>query len=1655
MTNFNRGGEGMSCGQSDHVNVLSRSEFGTGSRYHDLSSRPININDRLLSRNKFGTGIPSFLSDVSHESKQDLSIQNTSTLYHLSSAQDLPWFYLCSASARSARERAVTRLRSFIGAPSQSHRSAIEASSEKGRTWLVLGRYQVGSLFVSCSPLVRAMFGKFLSNPYQFSIDSLSFAYVNSRRRIEKPKVEDIETPKLMRSSPEAARNKARIKPRSSKSSAFSSLWKSSRHVFSFNTLLIHCYYFENAWVMLRQYTKNASAKLAEGIDSISGLGRACLQSCSTAVRQLFRSCSAASRSAVEAGSNITRRSVEGVPNPSRSGVEGESKSSRRQVEAEAKGSLAKTCLCTGYEQEMPKNGTRNVQDWHKDETRTEQETPKNGTRIALETIKDDTTKWRREGEGDCFGVVPHLPDSRDTHKDGEVVLGVVKLSERYCKGTGKVLNSGGKGTGEVLESYQRGTKEVLTGSRSVVALERDGGESQVASSTDDTSITVDDLCMNRLILRSFRAPCEEFRGEVESMVVKRNRGRQIALKELIGFKVKSKPFAYSLQLMAIILCVFSFPDLLGARVLAQTPQQRAVSRLSRESGINFGDKQEFVRDIRGTVIDAVTKKPLDGAYMYIYLDTAQSSYAARRSSNGGKFDFKGAHLQKGILRIYHKGYVTRNIEISTSKNGPYRVEMQPETVIIDEVEVISTGYFSIPKERATGSFTHVNNELLSRSVGSNVIDRLKDVVPGLTFNQQQIGKSRIVNEPAISIRGRSTINGNAAPLIVLDNFPYEGDINDINPEDIASVTVLQDAAAASIWGARAGNGVIVLNSKKGTLERALRTSVRADYSVSAKPDLYYTPTMSMSDFVEVERFLFHKNAWNAYINQGYSYITPAVELLKQHRDKKLSDAELEAGLDVLKGQDVRHDLDRYFYRPSSLRKVSASFDGGGKANTYYFSVGYDQNVGTQQGADNKRLSLNARNSYQLWDNKLRFDMGLLFSKSQQGYTLMSGNQYNVLYDRWADADGNALSIGGGNSFRQSYIDTAGNGLLRDWNYRPLEDLGMNSNRVDDLDYQLNAGVTLKPLPWLSASIQYRYNSGNSRSHAERDAESFYIRNLYNRFAQIDYTNNIVKSAIPNGEQLNSTRSYSDQHNGRFQLDVNHSWGIHQVALLGGAEVNHYGTGGQVDAALLGYKPNTETYTPIDLSINYRQYATRTSGPLLVSPINPTRESAVNRNILAFANGSYTYDRRYTGTFSVRKDQANIFGVAANERGKPFWSAGILWHLHEEGFMTLPWVQRLSLRATHGAMGNVSTASALLTSAVSSTVDYDSKRVFQRIVNPPNPMLSWEKVGVTNLAVDFAILNRRLEGSVERYFRKSTDLLSYNPMAPTSGVSRLYGNWSSMKSSGWDVTLTSRQIQGDFNWSSTLIFSHIKEVVTSYKEKPSSDRLYLTANIGSYPIEGKPLNTIYSFRYAGLDNSGNPIGYLDGEQSTDYTKIYNNTALSDYIYHGRATPNTFGSLRNNIGYKSVDLSFTLSYHLGYYFRQQAFSSTALYSVLGYGETPFQYQYAERWQQSGDEAKTRIPAALYPINGNRDAFYGMAEDHVQKGDHIRFRDIRLSYSFPELKNKAIKGMQLYVYVDNVGVLWSANDSGYDPQAVPNTGLLFPAPRTFSFGINFNL
>ncbi|MBO9562431.1 MAG: SusC/RagA family TonB-linked outer membrane protein [Niastella sp.] len=981
--------------------------------------------------------------------------------------------------------------------------------------------------------------------------------------------------------------------------------------------------------------------------------------------------------------------------------------------------------------------------------------------------------------------------------------------------------------------------------------------------------------------------------------------------------------------------------------------------------------------------------------------------------------------------------YETEVIEVNSRKE--VNITLYPLAKELSEV-VVSTGFQKQSIERLTGSFSKVNQELLNRRVSTTVLDRLDGVTSSLLFNKNvQIGS--ITNPSTISIRGRSTIYANPEPLIILDNFPYTGDVNNINPNDVESITVLKDAAAASIWGAYAANGVIVITTKTGKYKQDIKLSFNSNITVGEKPDLYYEPTLGSSDYIDVERFLFNNDHYvNLEIDPRRRAFSPAIEIMILERDGQLSSSQAIAQLNLLRQQDVRVDREKYFYRRSTNQQYAISASGGGLHNQYYFSAGYDKNLSNQVGNQYDRVTLNANNTYAWLNRKLELSTGIIFSSSQIKQAAVFLPIYP--YVDFADANGQALSVNYG--IRQPYIDTAGGGRLLDWNYRPLDELRLANNKTTLTDYRINIGLKYTIFKGLTANILYQYNRGFSEQRNLRSLETYYTRDLINQFTQIGRDS--IITPIPYGAILDKTSLNYQAHNVRVQIDYNHTWNSnHTINVFTGAELRSL-TNQVTGNRLYGYDPDRQTSLPVDYIKAFPLYQNPSSQLRILNIDNNVQK--IDRYISYFINAAYTIGQRYTISASARKDESNIFGVKTNQKGIPLWSTGISWEINKEKFYRQAnWLPYLRLRLTHGYNGNVDrSVSAFTTAVIDGLNNYGS--LPGHIINPPNPALRWEKVQMTNLGVDFASLNNVISGSVEYYYRHAKDLIGYSPLDPTTGMAIFRGNTGDMKGQGVDITLNTQNIyQNKVKWVSTLLFSFTKDEVTAYKIRQSTINSYLNPDLFN-PLEEKPLYAVYSLRWMGLDPlTGDPQGLLNNEISKDYKAILNSTDVSNLLYIGPANPVFFGSIRNTLLWKQFQLSFNITWKAGYYFRRQSVSYNELFTG-GIGHT----DYTKRWQKPGDEAGTNVPSMQYPATELRDNFYKFSSVLIEKGDHIRLQDIRLSYDFSkqELNRLPIQSLQFYIYANNIGLLWKANKQNIDPDYL----YTMPAPLTIAGGIKIN-
>ncbi|MGJ1237753.1 SusC/RagA family TonB-linked outer membrane protein [Sphingobacterium multivorum] len=1023
---------------------------------------------------------------------------------------------------------------------------------------------------------------------------------------------------------------------------------------------------------------------------------------------------------------------------------------------------------------------------------------------------------------------------------------------------------------------------------------------------------------------------------------------------------------------------------------------------------------------ISGTVVSSSDSKLIQGASIRIEGEKGRAS-----TNKDGSFSLAVSN-PKGTVSFSHVGF--RRLVLPYTAGVSITVKMIPLENQLEEVEVVSTGYQKIPKERATGSFVQVDNQLLNRTVSTNIIDRLDGLTSSLVFNKNPESSS------PITIRGNSTIYGNQVPLIVLDNFPYEGSLESINPNDIETITVLKDAAAASIWGVRAGNGVIVINTKKGANKKT-QVNLVSNLTVSQKPDIFYRPQLSSTEYIALETALFNKGYfWN--VTDGFSPISPVVAMLQQRKEGKISTADSAAFVDRLSSYDGRHDIYNTVYQSAVNQQHAVSIRGGGTAHRYFLSGGYDRNRGTIINQLDQRYSLTAKNSFNIWKDRLIISSDIFFTESDKKGISSPYLTPRYPYERMFDENGNALATV--KDLRESFVKSIDTDQMLDWSYYPANELRAD-RIITGTDYRLNHRIEGKIMPGLNVSADYLFQKGTQDNRRHYLSESYYVRNLVNTFTQVDKTIGQLDRPIVPGDILDQDYSRYTNKAGRVQLNFDKQFGKHQIHALTGFEIRDYKTESSSDRRY-GYDPETgiSSNNSMDFSKEFPQYYGYGSSRIAGRVANG---KAIDRNRSLYFNGSYTYNNLYTLSASARRDESNLFGVKTNQKGVPLWSLGGLWHLSDEGFYGLEALPVLRLRASYGYNGNLDKSISAYLTTLAGTGMNSFGNNYLKISNPPNPSLRWERVGVWNFGLDFETLKKRLTGSVEYYRKRSSDLIANSPLPPQAGVLTIKGNAADMVTTGWDITLNSRNLIGDFKWESTALLSLVKDRITNYKAKQSTNFDVVTGNYIN-PLEGHPLYALFSFPYVGLDSEGNLIGRLDGMESQNYSAMMNSSDTDNLIYSGVATPTFFGSLINTFHYRDFDLSFNIVFKAGHKYRRESLKYSEL--LTNY----MQPDYGKRWQQVGDELWTNVPSMTYPFDSNRESLYKYGATLIEDASTVRLKDIRLAFRRP-INRLGIRELQLLVYANNIGLIWKANKQGQDPDSP-----LMPIPRTYSVGLNAN-
>lgn len=1033
-------------------------------------------------------------------------------------------------------------------------------------------------------------------------------------------------------------------------------------------------------------------------------------------------------------------------------------------------------------------------------------------------------------------------------------------------------------------------------------------------------------------------------------------------------------------------------------------------------------------------LLSKADQKPIAGAS----LNSITESTIATKTDREGK-----SHINKITypisLRFSHLSYAPKIVQFD--RPGEYTVELESNVQELEEA-VVQTGYQAIPKERATGSFSFLTNKELNRRPSEGLVDRLEGTVSGLTID------SRLSGRNALMLRGYATIKSDNTPLIILDGAPFEGDITALDPNALESITFLKDAAASSIWGARAGNGVLVITSKSAKLNEGTKVNLSLNNTWEAAPERYYSKfLLNSNDFIGFEQYLYDNGYYNAQkANAGYRKFTPVVELLLKRDKGLLSAEEVSNQIAGLAQQDVRKDLDRYYFGTGYKQQYNAQISNGNAKAANLLSLTWNKANTSADRQKDSRILLQFNSTFKPaeW---LDFNPTLSWNLGNQNNRLLNYADYIYPYAKLADENGNYLPVI--HDYNGIFLDAQKQSGRLDWDYSPLDEMDKRlfSNEHNEFIAGFNSNIRL--VYGLTAQLLYNYQNINDLQTFNYDRDSYYARNLVNSFA---YENNgQLLFPIREGAILDKSRSKTQAHLGRAQLNYSATIGLSNINLLLGAEVKQTTLVGD-KSTVYGFDPETLTYQDMDFSTRFTRFPTSLKSNI---PSGIAFTDRIDRFVSYYFNGSYLYRQRYLLSFSARKDASNLFGVNTNQRAVPLWSSGLAWTASEERFWPKDFiVEYLKLRTTFGYSGNVNKSLTRYSTARYSTSLLTGLPSAQ-IQTPPNEDLRWEKVSTVNIGLDLATKNRAVSLSFDYYQKKGRDLIGESALDPTTGffVGQRFsftGNTASLNTEGIDLRIDGRKNFAAVEWMPSLLFNWNRNKVMKFSgTAPSS----LLASSFAVPVEGKPMSPLYSVPWAGLDPvDGSPRFWYKGEISKDYTAIRSKMTFDDLQYHGSALPLYTGSLINRLKYKSFDLSFSMLYAFGGYLRRPTITySTLATNWFGHED------YTKRWIKPGDELETDVPAIPKVADLDKwSILNSYSSVLVEKADYIFLKDVRLGIDLRTLNNtwlnRSFKNASFFVLVNNIGQLWVANSAKIDPMT--NESYL-GRPRLWSIGINVGL
>lgn len=1026
------------------------------------------------------------------------------------------------------------------------------------------------------------------------------------------------------------------------------------------------------------------------------------------------------------------------------------------------------------------------------------------------------------------------------------------------------------------------------------------------------------------------------------------------------------------------------------------------------------------VQKIKGVVKDK-DGNPIPGVSVVI-----KGTQTGVTSDVDGKFNIEIVPMDNITLVFSFVGMKSKEVKF-TGKD--LSVVLEEDTAELEEVVV--TGYQEIKKDRMTGSVKTIT----ANSIRNKGVTSMDEVLEGSIAGITSIASGRPGEDAQITIRGVNSLSGSTAPIWIVDGMPLQGEIpnitvganslqntiltsgiGNISPDDIKSITVLKDAAATAIYGSRAANGVIVVETKTGHTGKTF-FNFTANYSLTEKPKSNVR-MMNTAEKIQYEKLLY--NDFNSSSHLGRVF-----DIEDNVRYGRMSRQEADAAISDL--ANIQTDWFDEIFRTAMSQQYNFSMSGGDEKTQYYASANWSSEKGTVPNNKYDKMGINLKLTHNP-NKKARITLGLTSTIRKDRSTASNVNP--LQYAMYANTYEKPYNEDGSYAYDLSYNirDSRIREGLAWGKFNILHDLNNNTNTSRYLNAVASLKFEYNIIPGLMFTSHgvINYNS-NHNTTAELPGTYTNFINNWNTYNE-ELTHDKVEGS------LKESTGRSDGYTFRNTLQYNKEFdGVHYVNVFVGQEISQRKTN------------NFFNYSPVFDNIHYIigfPDLTGTSVKPKDLKFNDLGGTGMyeEKSSSFFANASYSYMDKYVVSGAIRYDGSDIIGN--KNQFSPLWNVAFRWNMHKEDFLkSYSFIDVLSLRGGYGYTGSIDkNALPFLILKYQNKIKYDDSLV-PTSFDFPNPNIKWQRKKDRNIGMELAMFGRRVEMDINYYNNLTEDVLDSRRLAYSSGRNIVVENVASIINKGWEIELSTTNIRTkDFTWITRFNIALNDNKIKAAYYKSLDD---VPNSVRHAFVEGYPVNAWYGYKFADIDkNTGETLVYTGiGDKTFNMDRTGNvtlNLTPPSISYLGDKYPPVVGGFSSTFSYKRFILSANMEFKTGH--KVNSFNTITAFNSKNRYVTD---QY--RWRQVGDI--TNVPKAKLSSNA-----YGkyMYDVKLERGDYMRLNLMSLGYNVdPKLLNTlGLKSARLSATARNLFTLTKYR--GIDPSLMGEFG--YPNSRRYTVTLN---